>query len=35
MSGVICGMININGELVFIVIGENMMESFKMYKLDI
>ncbi|OOM09344.1 asparagine synthase-related protein [Clostridium saccharobutylicum] len=35
MSGAICGMINTNGESVSIVTGENMMESFKMYKLDI
>lgn len=35
MSGAICGMINTNGESVSIVTGENMMESLKMYKLDI
>ncbi|AGX43808.1 asparagine synthase-related protein [Clostridium saccharobutylicum] len=35
MSGAICGKINTNGESVSIVTAENMMDSLKMYKLDI
>jgi len=34
MSGVICGIINIDGKSISNIVGNDMMDSFKMYKLD-